>query len=539
MITKQKASGYQFSSLVFNYLNFYIVQKTTKFTLLTMSFSFFILMATAQNQIGIFSNHSDIGKPKLSGDALFNNEDQTYNLKGSGYNIWFGRDEFHYAYNKIKGNFILTGNFKMNGVGKDPHRKIGWMIRASSSEDAAHITATVHGDGLTALQWRTMRGAYMRDPEDEIFSKKTATEIIQLERNGKEFIMRVANPGEPLQEVGRTSAVDIPNEVLAGVFICSHNPDVIEEGEAWNVRIENTVPDTHNGYRDGVLSSRMEILNVFTGRRKLVYEDKGRFEAPNWMPDGNNLLFNQGGKIYTVPVLGGSPTLINTGNAIRNNNDHVISFDGKTLGISSHRDGLTGGGSTIYYLPLAGGEPIVVTDSTPSYLHGWTKDNKEIVYTAQRISKNPTYNIFKKSIKGGAEVQLTNLTKGLADGPECSPDGKYIYYNCTLSGNMQLWRMKMDGTEQIQLTFDEYNNWFAHVSPDNKWIAFISFFNTVDATDHPFYKRVMLRLIPVSGGAPKVIAYLYGGQGTINTPSWSPDSKQISFVSNSGPLLSK
>ena len=539
MITKQKASGYQFSSLVFYYLNFNIVQKTIKVSLLTVSFLFFILIANAQNQIGIFSNHSDIGNPKLSGDALFNNEDQTYNLKGSGYNIWFGRDEFHYAYNKIKGNFILTANFKMKGIGKDPHRKIGWMIRASSAEDAAHITATVHGDGLTALQWRTMRGAYMRDPEDEIFTKKTATEIVQLERNGKEFIMRVANPGEPLQEVGRTSSVDIPNEVLAGIFICSHNPDVTEEGEAWNVRIENTVPETHNGYRDGILSSRMEILNVFTGRRKLVYEDKGRFEAPNWMPDGNNLLFNQGGKIYTVPVLGGSPTLINTGNVIRNNNDHVISFDGKSLGISSHRDGLTGGGSTIYYLPLAGGEPILVTDSTPSYLHGWTKDNKEIVYTAQRISKNPTYNIFKKSIKGGAEVQLTNLTKGLADGPECSPDGKYIYYNCTLSGNMQLWRMKMDGTEQTQLTFDEYNNWFAHVSPDNKWIAFISFFNTVDATDHPFYKRVMLRLMPVSGGAPKVIAYLYGGQGTINTPSWSPDSKQISFVSNSDPLLSK
>ena len=131
---------------------------------------------------------------------------------------------------------------------------------------------------------------------------------------------------------------------------------------------------------------------------------------------------------------------------------------------------------------------------------------------------------------------MTHLTKGLADGPECSPDGKFIYYNSTLSGTMQLWRMKMDGTEQTQLTFDEYNNWFAHVSPDNKWIAFLSFPNTIDAADHPFYKRVMLRLMPVSGGAPKVIAYLYGGQGTINTPSWSPDSKFISFVSNSGPI---
>jgi len=508
------------------------------FTFLAVCIIFFNSNANAQNQVGIFSNHSDIGNPQLSGDVQFNTEEEIYNLKGAGYNIWFGRDEFHYAYNKIKGNFILTANFKFKGMGKDQHRKLGWMIRASATEDAAHMTATVHGDGLTALQWRTMRGAYMRDPQDEIFTKKTATEIIQLERNGKEFIMRVANVGEPLQEIGRTSAVDMPVEVLAGVFISSHNTDVIEEGEAWNVRIESTVPETHNGYKDGILSSKMEILNVFDGKRKVVYEDKGRFEAPNWMPDGNHLLFNQGGKIYTVPVSGGTATLLNTGNVIKNNNDHVIAFDGKTLGISSHREGMAGGssGSAIYYLPLTGGEPKLITDSTPSYLHGWTKDNKEVVYTAQRLSKGAAYNIFKKSINGGAEVQLTHLTKGLADGPECSPDGKFIYYNSTLSGTMQLWRMKIDGTEQTQLTFDEYNNWFAHISPDNKWIAFISFPNTVSAIDHPFYKRVMLRLMPVSGGAPKAIAYLYGGQGTINTPSWSPDSKFISFVSNSGPI---
>lgn len=486
------------------------------------------------NTVGIFNNHADIGKPKLAGSTVYNSATQVYNLKGAGYNIWFGRDEFQYAFSKIKGDFILTGNFKMLGKGQTAHRKIGWMVRAGEEDDAAHMTATVHGDGMVALQWRSMRGAYMRDPQDERFTKKTATEIIQLERQGNVFIMRVANVGEPLQEVGRTDAVDMPVEVLGGIFICSHNADVVEEGRAWNVRIEKTVPDSHDGYKDGVLSSKLEILNVLDGKRTIVYEDKGRLEAPNWMPDGKNLLFNQGGNIYTIPLTGGTPAQLNTGNAKRNNNDHVISFDGKMLGISSHRDGMNGGGSTVYYLPITGGEPVLVTDSTPSYLHGWSKDGKEVVYAAQRINKGPVYNIYKKMIHGGEEVQLTFLEKGLADGPECSPDGKYIYYNCTASGNMQLWRMKMDGSEQMQLTFDEYNNWFAHVSPDNKWIAFLSFDNSVDPADHPFYKRVMLRLMPVNGiGAPKVIAYLYGGQGTINTPSWSPDSKQVAFVSNS------
>lgn len=496
-----------------------------------------LLIATiicAQSPVGIFSNHTDIGKPKLSGSTVYNSEEQSYSLKGAGYNIWFGRDEFQYAFNKVKGDFILTANFKMLGQGVEPHRKIGWMVRAGDGDDAAHMTATVHGDGMVALQWRRMRGAHMRDPQDQIVTKKKATEIVQLERLGKVFIMRVAHPGEPLQEIGRTDAIEMPDESLAGIFICSHNPDVMEEGLAWNVRMEKTVPDNYNGYRDGILASRLEIMNVFDGKRKIVHEDTARFEAPNWMPDGKSVLFNQGGSIYTLPLTGGTPTMLNTGAAKRNNNDHVISFDGKWLAISSFRDGMPGGGSTVYYLPLTGGEPKLVTDSTPSYLHGWSVDGKDLVYTAQRISKSPVYNIYKKPIKGGEEIQLTHLAKGLADGPEFSPDGKYIYYNSTVSGSMQLWRMKTDGSNPEQLTFDEYNNWFAHVSPDNKWIAFLSFPNTVDPTDHPFYKRVMLRLMPVSGGAPRAIAFLFGGQGTINTPSWSPDSKQIAFVSNSG-----
>lgn len=491
--------------------------------------------AAAQAPVGIFDHHTDIGQPKIKGNVSYHAEDQAYHLEAGGYNIWFGRDEFHYAYKKIKGDFILTGNFAFEGAGVDPHRKTGWMVRAAATDDAAHMTATVHGDGMVALQWRRIRGAHMRDPQDELFTKKSGTQIIQLERLGRMFIMRVAHPGEPLQEVGRTDEIDLPDEVLAGIFLGSHNADVKEQARAWNVRMEKTVPDAYNGYRDGILGSRLEIMNVFDGKRRIVHEDKGRFEAPNWTRD-DKLLFNQGGGIYTVPVAGGQPVQLNTGKANRNNNDHVISMDGKWLAISSHRDGLPGGGSTIYYLPITGGEPKLVTDSTPSYLHGWSPNGKEVVYTAQRLSRQQAYNIYRIPIAGGKETQLTFLEKGLADGPEYSPDGKWIYYNSTESGTMQIWRMKPDGGGKEQLTYDEYNNWFAHPSPDNKWIVFLSFPNTVDPGDHPFYKRVMLRLMPVGGGAPRVIAYLYGGQGTINTPSWSPDSKQIAFVSNSKEL---
>jgi Tol biopolymer transport system component len=240
------------------------------------------------------------------------------------------------------------------------------------------------------------------------------------------------------------------------------------------------------------------------------------------------------GSLYKIPVNGGEIEKLNTGFANRINNDHGISFNGKLLAISHSREGMPGGGSTVYVLPLKGGDPFLITENTPSYWHGWAPNNKEVVYVAQRDGKK-VYNIYRNSIKGGKEVALTNTVPGEhVDGCEYSPDGKYIYYNGTHNGNMQIWRMKPDGSGREQLTFDKYNNWFPHISPDGKWIVLISFPPEIDKNSHPSYKRVMLRIMPASGGELKVIAYLYGGQGTINVPSWSPDSRQIAFVSNSG-----
>jgi len=491
----------------------------------------FIISAYGQNPLGIFENHADVGNPKMKGNATYDEATQEYTLAGGGYNIWFGRDEFHYAYKKLKGNFILTANFEFVGKGVDAHRKIGWMVRSNLDDNSAHVSATVHGDGLTVLQWRAMKGAFMRDPEDEIRYVKKAPKVIELERYNGKYILRVANWGEPLQVVGEYKPNAIGDEVLVGLFISSHNEDVVEEARVWNVRISKPMPDDYNAYRQGYIGSRLEILNPFTGHRKVIHEYEGSFEAPNWMPDGKNLLYNQEGSIYKISTTGGRPEKLNTDFANRNNNDHGISFDGKTLAISHHRDGLPGGGSTIYVLPITGGTPKQVTEKTPSYWHGWAPNGKEVLFVGQRGT--PFYDIYRVPIKGGLETRLTNNTHYHVDGPEYAPDGKYIYFNSSETGTMQIWRMKPDGSAKEQITFDEYNNWFPHLSPDGKWMVFISFQKEVDPNDHPFYKRVMLRLMPTSGGAPRVIAHLYGGQGTINVPSWSPDSKFIAFVSNS------
>jgi TolB protein len=490
-----------------------------------------ISFAIAQKEpLGIFEDHADVGYPKKTGSTQYDEARQVYTLTGGGYNVWFGRDEFHYLYNKLKGDFILTANFEFIGKGTDPHRKVGWMIRSSLSENASHLSAVTHGDGLTVLQWRELPGALMRDPEDEISFPKKNLQIVQLERIGKKMTMRVAHWGEPLQTVGSHELISMPDEVFAGLFICSHNETVVEQAKVWNVRIDKPVPDSYNGYKDGALPSRLEILDVTDGTRKVIHESPGRFEAPNWMPDGKKLLFNEEGSLFTIPITGGKPEKINTDFANHNNNDHGISFDGKMLAISHQRDGLPGGGSTIYVLPLQGGVPKQVTEKTPSYWHGWAPNGKEVVFVGQRDGKN--YDIYKIPVNGGAEIKLTSNTTAHVDGPEYSPDGKYIYYNASTTGTMQLWRMKPDGTNQEQITFDEYNDWFPHLSPDGKWIAFISFLPIINPNDHPLYKHVMLRLIPATGGSPRVIAYLFGGQGTINVPSWSPDSRYISFVSN-------
>ena len=199
------------------------------------------------NGLGIFEQSADIGKPKNAGSSRYDAGTQTYYLKGSGYNIWFNRDEFQYLYKKISGDFILTANFQFMGDAGNGHRKIGWMIRESADDAAASVNAVIHGDGLAVLQWRPMRGAYMRDPEDEVFfAKKANFQILQLERSGKKITMRIANWGEPLQEVTTQEMPYMKDSVLAGLYISSHDSDKTEEAMVWNVRIDRPVANDYS-----------------------------------------------------------------------------------------------------------------------------------------------------------------------------------------------------------------------------------------------------------------------------------------------------
>ena len=475
-----------------------------------------------EKPIGLFDGSTDIGNVLKKGSATFNPETEEYEVAGSGYNIWFDRDEFHYLWKKMKGDFILYTRARFVGEGVDPHRKVGWMVRKNLEGDAPHVNAVVHGDGLTSLQYREAKG----DSTKEIRSELTGADVIQLERKGNTYTMRVARFGEPFvtEEVQR---LDLGDDVYVGLFVGSHNKDVLEKGIYSDVRITVPAPDDLVQYRQ-YLGSNLEILDVQTGDREIIYTSPKSLQAPNWTPDGKTLIYNSEGLMYTFDLATRKPKVLNTGNVKNNNNDHVLSFDGKMLGISSGVEEL--GGSIIYTVPVTGGTPKQITPKGPSYLHGWSPDNKWLTFTAER---NGEWDIYAVPSKGGKEVRLTTA-KGLDDGSEYTPDGKHIYFNSNRNGPMQIWRMKADGSEQEAVTNGDFHDWFPHVSPDGKWLVFVSFLKEeVEPGDHPFYKHVYLRMMPISGGEPKVIAYVYGGQGTINTPSWSPDSKKVAFISNS------
>jgi Tol biopolymer transport system component len=301
-----------------------------------------------------------------------------------------------------------------------------------------------------------------------------------------------------------------------------------------DVRIIKPVKQGFTPYRD-FIGSNLEILDVHSGKLEMIYRPPQPIEAPNWTRDGGSLIYNVSGRAegwgrlerFDLATRKNSP--INTDFAVRNNNDHVLSFDGKKLGISDQSPS-HGGQSRVFTVPLKGGTPKKITALTPSYFHSWSPDDKWLLYTGGRTNKFDIYKI--RSDGSGEEIRLTSA-EGVSDGPEFTPDGKFIYFNSNRTGKMQIWRMKPDGSGQVQITNDEFNDWFPHISPDGKWIVIISFPADIDPKDHPYYKHVYLRLMPIEGGQPKVVAYVYGGQGTINVPSWSPDSQRIAFVSNS------
>lgn len=282
---------------------------------------------------------------------------------------------------------------------------------------------------------------------------------------------------------------------------------------------------TNRPYWEQVYSV-LETVDVATGERTVRKRFDSLIEAPNWLPDGNTLLYNAGGSLWLFDLASGESRKVDTGSAARCNNDHVLAPDGKWVGLSSAGPE---GRSLVYVAPLSGGEPRLVTPVGPSYLHGWSPDGRTLAYCAERGGE---FDIYTMPVEGGEETRLTDAP-GLDDGPEYSPDGRYIWFNSVRSGLMQVWRMDAGGRNQTRMTWDEESNcWFPHLSPDGKQVAYIAYKKgDVAPGDHPPCKNVEIRLMDADGENTRTLVRLFGGQGTLNVNSWSPDGTKLAFVS--------
>lgn len=490
-------------------------QPPLRFVVASAAIALWAASAAPATGTATFPDHTDVGAPARPGAArVLDAVAGDFEISGGGSNMWFASDSFHFIWTRVAGDFRLESTVEWLGTGGDPHRKACLVVRQDLDPDSVYADIAVHGDGLTSLQYRETKGG----PTREIRVAPRAPGRVGIARQGAVVYATAGGPGETPRPAGAFMRIAFRDPVYVGLGVCAHDDHALETARFKGVSLVTVTASGTNR----VLHAALETITIASRDRKVAYHTTNHIEAPNWSRDGASLIFNGGGRIHALPLSGGDPRPIDTGFAIRCNNDHGLSPDGSQLAIS---DQSQTGKSLIYIVPSSGGTPRQVTTLGPSYWHGWSPDGGTLVYCAER---NGEFDVYSIPAEGGDETRLTTAA-GLDDGPEYSPDGQWIYFNSDRTGRMQIWRMRPDGSGPEQVTSDDLNNWFAHPSPDGRWIVFLSY--EADVKGHPANQPVRLRLMPAGGGPAQELARLFGGQGTINVPSWSPDSRQLAFVS--------
>ncbi len=277
----------------------------------------------------------------------------------------------------------------------------------------------------------------------------------------------------------------------------------------------------------GSMHSWIEAVDVATGDVSCLIKANVPLQAPNWTPDGRTIIANAEGRLYRIDLSGArqSLELIVADGFHSSNNDHGVSPDGQMLAFT---DMTRFGKSAIFTMPVSGGDPVPLTEAVPSWFHAWAPDGNSLIYTAVRQG---LWCIARSQLGSGEEEILIRAAPGSGhhyDGPDVTPDGAWIWFNSDRGGDMALWRMRPDGHAAEQMSFGPGADWFPHPSPDGRHIAYLRY--PPGTRGHPFGREVDLCLMPANGGPARRLRRIYGGQGTLNVPSWSPDSRRFAYA---------
>jgi TolB protein len=470
---------------------------------------------STSNALGIFEGHSDIGEVVHPGVAQYDAKKSTYNITAAGENMWSTKDAFYFVWKKVSGDVELSADIRFSQEGGRAHRKAVLVLKQDLTPDGVYADAALHGSGLTALQYRRTKGATTQDIELNIDMPQKA----RIVKRGDNVTMFLSMPGEKPHQAGAAIKLHFEEPFYVGIGVCSHDENVTETAIFSNVKLTKPAPLVA---QKAVLFSALQTVQTEDNFRRsmMVRTQRGRMGAANWTKDGQTLYFNRDGRIWKTDVLGAAQERVNIGRHLWCDDNHGLSPDNRFLAISCAR--VRGQPTSLYVLPLTGGDLRQLTHGGSAEFHGWARDGTMIAFSGTRDDHTDIY-VFP--VQDGKEIRLTS--SGLNDGPDFGPDGK-IYFNSNRSGTMQIWRMNADGTQVEQMTTDDAEDWFPHVSPDGKQMVYLSY--AKGTRGHPADQDVALRIMNLRDGQVRVLVDLIGGEGTLNAPSWSPDNHHLAFT---------
>ena len=474
--------------------------------------------------VGQFTSQSDVGLVVPPGAARYSAANDTYTLTGAGANTWYHLDAFHFLWQKMSGDVALTAEIRFPPVTyhhpPDPHRKGLLMFRQSLDAGAIYADAAVHGSGLTALQYRHERGANTEDIELNINAPRT----VRIEKRGDTFTLYLSTQGEPLHPVGASIPLHLRAPFYVGLGVVSHDVNTVDQVEFRHVQLERLAPRAQ--MTPGVRHSSLLTIQTEDQYRRaaVIRTASALMQSPNWLPHNPNIYLYEAGHLLAIPYLdppaGGKPHPLATGSLVECSGNYGVSPDGQSVAVSCKA--APGAPHEVYVLPASGsGGPRQLTRGPASFFHAWSPDSSTVAFTRGQASKA---DIFTIPAAGGEEHQLTHDT--INDGPDYSADGKFIYFDSSRSGQLQIWRMHPDGTAAEQITADAWRNSSPHLSPDGKSLAFLA--QPPGSSDA--IGDAELRVVNLGDGLIRTLTRFQGNRDSFSMYAWG-DNNHVAYVS--------